>query len=370
MDGDGSESFETVIVGGGQAGLAVGYHLAERGRAFVILDANERVGDSWRTRWDSLHLFTPALVDGLPGWRFPAPRWSFPSKDEMADYLEAYAARFDLPVRTGVGVSGLSRRGGRFVLTSGQRRFEADRVVVATGAHRIPKVPSFASELDPGIVQLHSSEYLRPSQLREGDALVVGAGNSGAEIAMELSSTRRTVLAGKESGQIPVRVGTFRSRMLFRLVRFAGNHILTRGTPIGRRVGPRIASKATPLIRVRSRDLAAVGVERVPRVVGVREGMPLLDDGRALEVSNVIWCTGFRTDFGWIDLPIFDEERQPVHDRGVVGSEPGLYFVGQVFQYALSSDVLPGVGRDARYIAEHVASHTEGLRPLVSDRSG
>src|SRR5215203_3214991 len=163
------ERFDTVIIGGGQAGLATGYHLAERDLPFVILDANERIGDAWRKRWDSLRLFTPARYDGLQGGRFPAPALSFPTKDEMADYLQSYAARFDLPVRSGVKVDGLSREGDRFVITSGNRRFEAKHVVVATGAYQVPKVPAFADELRSSIVQLHSSQYHRPSQLQSGD---------------------------------------------------------------------------------------------------------------------------------------------------------------------------------------------------------
>ncbi len=166
-----SEHVETVIIGGAQAGLSVGYHLKKQGRTFVILDANERIGDSWCKRWDTLRLFTPARYDGLRGWPFPASAWSFPTKDEMADYLEAYAARFDLPVRTGVRVDGLFKVGDRFVLTSDERRFEADHVVVASGACQTPRIPAFARELDPSIVQLHSSEYRGPSQLQEHDAM-------------------------------------------------------------------------------------------------------------------------------------------------------------------------------------------------------
>jgi putative flavoprotein involved in K+ transport len=349
------ERFETVVIGGGQAGLAAGYHLKRRELPFVILDANERVGDAWRKRWDSLRLFTPAKYDGLPGMRFPARRWSFPTKDEMGDYLAAYAERFELPVRTGVGVDRVSRIGDRYVLESGDRRFEAEHVIVASGAHRAPKVPGFAAQLDPRLVQLHSSEYRNPSQLRAGDVLVVGVGNSGAEIAFELSRTHATWQAGKESGEIPVRHGSVPARFVLPVVRFLGYRVLTVKTPIGRKVGPKLASRAAPLIRVKSNDLAAAGVERVARVVGVRDGLPLLEDGRVLDVANVVWCTGFRPDFSWIDLPVFGEDGQPVHDRGVVPSAPGLYFIGLIFQYAFASDVLPGVGRDAEYIAKHVA---------------
>jgi putative flavoprotein involved in K+ transport len=350
-----SEHFETVIIGAGQAGLAAGYHLAKRGRPFVILDANDRIGDAWRNRWDSLRLFTPAKYDGLPGWRFPAPRWSFPTKDEMGDYLEAYSARFDLPVRTGVKVEALSKEGDRYVIASGRSRFEADNVVVASGAHRIPRVPACASEVDPGIVQLHSSEYRASSQLRDGPVLLVGAGNSGAEIAYEVARSHPTMLSGREAGELPVRHGSVPARFVFPIVRFLGHRVLTKRTPIGRKVGPKLAFKTTPLIRVKSKDMTGAGIERVARVAGVRNGLPVLEDDRVLDVANVVWCTGFRQDFSWIDLPILGEHGQPQHDRGVVQSSPGLYFMGLLFLYAVSSDVLPGVGRDAKRIAKHIA---------------
>jgi putative flavoprotein involved in K+ transport len=350
------EQPETIVIGGGQAGLTVGYHLAKRGRPFVILDANERIGDAWRKRWDSLRLFTPALFSRLPGLPLPAPRWSFPTKDEQADYLESYAERFELPVRNGVEVDGLSKLDGRFVVSAGDERFEAETVIVATGAHQIPVIPAFAAELDPRIVQLHSSAYRNPSQLQEGDVLLVGAGNSGAELAVELCRSHRCLLAGPKVGQIPVKHGTLPARLGFRVFRFVGHRVLKVDNPIGRKVGSKAVAKADPLIRTRSQELLAAGVERVPRVTGVEEGLPVLEDGSVLDVANVVWCTGFRTDFGWIDLPVFDEDGQPRHYRGVVESEPGLYFLGLVFQYSFSSDVLPGRGRDAAYIAKHIAA--------------
>jgi putative flavoprotein involved in K+ transport len=287
--------------------------------------------------------------------RLPASAWSFPTKDEMAEYLEAYAKRFDLPVRTGVSVDGLTRVGGRFVVSAGDRRFEAENVIVATGAHQVPKRPNFASELDPRILQMHSSEYRGPWQLAEGDVLVVGAGNSGAEIAYELIETRRCLLAGESPGQIPVPHGTLRGRLGFRVFRFLGHRFLRVDHPIGKRVAPKLLAKADPLVRRREQDLVAAGVERVPRVTAVRNGKPVLEDGRVVDVANVIWCTGFRTNFGWIDLPVFDDDGKPLHYRGVVESEPGLYFLGLVYQYSFSSDVLPGRSRDARHIAKHIA---------------
>ena len=350
-----TEIVDTVVIGAGQAGLATGYYLARQGREFTILDGAERIGDSWRSRWDSLRLFTPAKYNRLPGTRFPARRWSFPTKDEMADYLESYAARFDLPVETGVKVERVSRRGDRFIVSAGDRRIEAANLVVASGAHRIARVPGFALDLDPRIVQLHSSDYRSPSQLRNGGTLVVGAGNSGAEIAKELVATQATWLSGRNVGEIPVPHGGMRARIVLPIIRFLGHHVLTVRTPIGRKVGPMVASGATPLIRTKSADLEAAGVERLPRVAGVREGLPELEDGRVLDVANVVWCTGFHDDYSWLELPAFGDDGRPAHDRGVVASQPGLYFVGLVFQYSATSDVLPGVGRDAKRIAGQIA---------------
>jgi len=351
------ERLETVIIGGGQAGLSVGYYLAKRGRPFVILDAGAKVGDSWRNRWDSLLLFTPARIDGLPGMSFPAPGSSFITKDEMADYLESYAARFELPVRTGVKVDKLSREGDHFAISAGNLRFETDNVVVAMGNCQIPRVPSFAKDLDPGIVQLHSKEYRNPAQLREGPVLVVGAGNSGADIGLEVVQTHPTWMAGKESGHIPFRIETFVARhLLLRIVRFVGHRVLSVRTPVGRKVRPKLLGVAPPLVRVKPKDLVAAGVDRVPRVVGVRNGLPFLEDDRTVEVANVIWCTGFRPGFSWIDLPVLGDRQEPAHERGVVASEPGLYFVGLHFLYSLTSETITGVPRDAKRIAKHIVS--------------
>ncbi len=351
-----SNRIETVVIGGGQSGLAVGYYLMRQGRAFVILDANESTGDPWRKRWDSLRVFTPARLNGLPGMPFPAQASSFPTKDEVADYLVAYAARFNLPIRTGVRVDGLSKLGDRFVVTSGNRRFEADNVVVATGAYHHPRVPVFAPELDPSIVQLHSSEYRNPSQLREGGVLVVGAGNSGAEIASGASRGHRTWLSGRDTGHEPVRPGSGPDRLVTPLMWFAAMHVLTVRTAIGRKVQRTFRSSGIPLARIRRQDLTDAGVELVPRTAGVRDGMPVLEGGTVVDVANVIWCTGFAPGFGWINLPIFNEDGDPVHDRGVSDSEPGLYFIGMYFQYALASVLIGGVGRDAEHVARHIAS--------------
>ena len=235
----GANRIQTIVIGGGQAGLSVGYYLAKRGLPFLILDASTRVGDAWRNRWDSLRLFSPARYSGLPGLRFPARGDTFPTKEQMADYLVEYARRFHLPVRNRVRVHRLWREGDRFVLAAGSKRFESENVVVAMANYQVPRVPEFAHRLDPGIVQLHSHEYRNPSQLQEGGVLVVGVGNSGGDIAIEVARTHPTWLSGKESGHIPWRIETFLARnFLVRLVRLAGHHILSVNTPIGRKLRP------------------------------------------------------------------------------------------------------------------------------------
>jgi putative flavoprotein involved in K+ transport len=352
-----AERFGTVIIGGGQAGLSVGYHLARRGQSFVILDEHERVGDCWRERYDSLRLFSPAKYDALPGMPFPASRYTFPSSRQMGDYLESYAAQMRLRVLTAVKAHGVwPGDPGGYIVTAGQRRFAAAQVVVATGAQRMPVQPAFASQLDPRIRQLHSSGYRNPSQLLPGDVLVVGAGHSGADIALEAAAGHRTWLSGTVRGQVPLAIESRLARPVWSLLWFAANHVLTVRTPLGRRMQPTDRNQGGPLVRVRMPDLAAAGVKHVTaRTTGVRDGLPELGDGQVLDVANVIWCTGFRHDFSWVHLPVIGEYGWPVHHRGVVTSAPGLYFAGLPIQYAFTSMLVGGAGRDANYVAQHIA---------------
>jgi putative flavoprotein involved in K+ transport len=362
-----SQHHETIVIGGGQAGLATGYLLKRHGRQFVILDSGERIGDSWRGRWDSLRLYSPASRDGLPGMEFPAPRASYPTAGEMADYLETYAAGHELPVRNGVTVTSLTMEDGHYVVRAGEACFLAENVVVATGVFRRPRVPKFARELDPGITQIHSSDYRNPSQLNDGPVLVVGASHSGSDIAHETAAAGYpVVLCGPDTGQLPAPVETRRGRLLFRGLFLVGTHVLTVDTPIGRRMRPGIRRGGAPLLRYRRKELAAAGVERLlARTVGMEAGQPLLDDGRVLNVRNVIWCTGFQPDYSWIRLPIeIGEDGYPEQYRGVVAGSPGLYVVGLPFQHSFASMLIGGMGRDAERVARHIATaRVPSLRP-------
>lgn len=352
---------ETLIIGAGQAGLSTGYHLQRRGRPFVIVDGNARVGDNWRRQWDTLRLYTPAKYDGLPGLSFPADAWHFPHKDEVADYLERYALHWDLPVRMSTRVRRLEQLpNGGFVATVGADTITCDNVVVATGSFgQTPNVPEFAADLDPAIMQLHSSEYRRPSQLRPGTVLVVGASHSGADIAYEVAETHPTVLCGRDCGQIPVRLESPRARLALPLIVFVFRHVLTRRTPMGRKAVREVRLHGGPHLRVKREDLTRRGVDRaLERVVGVTEGRPMLGDGRVIDAANVVWCTGFRQVFDWIDLPVLDADLWPAEYRGVVELAPGMFFCGLSFQFAFSSMLFAGVSRDAAYVARRVASRS------------
>jgi putative flavoprotein involved in K+ transport len=362
-----TERIETVVIGGGQAGLATGYHLAKSGRPFVILEAGERIGDCWRHRWDSLRLFSPARFDGLPGLPYPGPAWAFPTREEFADYLQAYAAWAELPVRTGVRVRRLSYDGSHYLVeTDGELSYEAANVVVAVGYDRLPKTPAYAAELAPGITQVHAVDYRNRHQLPDGTVLVVGAGNSGADIALELSATHRVLLSGPHPGQLPWRIERRPARLLTPVLFFLFRHVLTVRTPMGRRLRPKALAHSAPLIRVKSADLEAAGVERVARTAGVRGGRPELADGGRPEVTGVVWCTGFRPDTSWIDLPVFDADGEPQQRRGVVGAQPGLYFVGRLFQYAMASSMIHGVGRDAEHVVRHLVARKPAAEPATA----
>ena len=362
-----TERYETVVIGAGQAGLSAGYHLKRRGVDALILEANERIGDQWRSRYDSLRLYSPARYDGLPGMPFPLPARSYPTGHQLADYLEAYAAHFDLPVRTGIGVDGLRAAddASGYLITAGKLRFEARQVVIATGYFRQPHVPDFAAELDPAIRQLHSSEYRRPSQLADGPVLVVGLSHSGADMAMEaVANGHPTIVSGKAHGQMPFSVDSRVGRLGWPVMKFVAWNLLTIRTPVGRKMRPEIRKKGgAPLLRYRRPELTKAGVEMTEaRTSGARDGKPLLADGRVLDVANVIWCTGFGPDFSWIHLPIFAEDGFPLEQRGVVASSPGFYFVGLIFQYGFTSMLVVGAGRDAGYVVERIAARAAESR--------
>ncbi len=359
------ERVSTIIIGAGQAGLAAAYYLTQAAEEYLMLDGGQGFGHTWRSRWDSLRLFTPAKFNGLPGMPFPGDGFSLPSKDEAAEYLESYARQLRPPVRFDALVDRLTRDEAGFALRAAGRRYSANRVIVASGAYREPAVPAFARRLDPAIQQLHSSEYREPAQLIQGPVVVVGAGNSGAEIAVELAATGRQVwLAGRDVGRIPAdRVGHVLGGHPYW---FFISRILSIDTPIGRRVRKASLAHGTPLIGIRPKAISAAGVRRVPRVVEASQGRPVLADGRPLTVSSVVWATGFRPNYAWIKMPIFDARGYPRHTRGVVLEAPGLYFLGLPFQVSLSSALLGGVGADARLIAEHLRRSPRQRQVLAS----
>jgi putative flavoprotein involved in K+ transport len=327
----------------------MGYYLAQQGRDFVILDAGARVGDAWRRRWDSLRLFSPAAYSHLPGLPFPASGNSFPTKDAMAAYLATYARSFDLPVQCDQRVTALCRAYHGYRVITEDTQITADHVVVATGPYLTPRIPAFAGDLDPAIMQLHSSAYRGPEQLPVGNVLVVGAGNSGADIALELAATHHVFLSGRDTGHVPA--GFAQHRLFWWLL----DHItVDTRTPLGRMLQDHHRRRGDPLFRLTPKHLRDAGIKRVPRTTGVSDGFPELINGCMVEVASIIWATGFQPDFGWIDLPVFDADGYPIHDQGVVTAAPGLYFLGLPFQRTITSAAIGGVGKDARYIYEHM----------------
>jgi putative flavoprotein involved in K+ transport len=346
-----TERYELVVIGGGQAGLALGYWLSKQDIDFIIVDANTRTGDSWRQRWHSLRLFTPAKYSALPGLPIVGDPYHLPTRDEIADYLEWYAQVFDLPIRHNVRVKRVSRSDNGFTIDTDGTRFEADNVVVATGPFQVPRVADVSRRIAAGISQLHSSEYRNPAQLPDGPALVVGAANSGAQIALELAKSRQVMLAGRSVGAMRRRVlGRDVFDWLYLTVMRPGSDSL-----IGRRIRRNVLAGTDALIGMTERDLAHGGVQRVGRVTDVRDGKPVIADGTVADVASIVWATGFRPDFSWIDAPILGEDGFPIHDRGITALA-GLYFLGLRFQHRLNSSLIGGVGEDARFLAESIAS--------------
>jgi putative flavoprotein involved in K+ transport len=355
-DHDADQRIPTVIIGAGQTGLATAYFLGQAGHRCVVLHRDARVGDQWRKRYASLRLNTPAKYDRLPGIEWLLGAGDFPTGAQMGDLLEAYADRYDMDVRHQTGVTSVEHVGTGFVVTTDHGQFKADSVVVATGGETHPRTPEVARMLDPGIRQLHSSAYRDPSQLLPGPVLVVGAGQSGADLALEIARAgHETWLSGKPAGEIPIDIESPKARFVAPILFFLAHHVLTMRTPIGRRMQPEIRRGGAPLVRVKLADLAAAGVHHTDaRTIGSVDGKPQLEDGTVLDVANVLWCTGFQQDFSFIHPSVVGDDGWPRDEGGVVPEMPGLYFMGLLFQRGFYSMLIGGAGRDARFIAGRI----------------
>jgi putative flavoprotein involved in K+ transport len=338
------EHVEFAVVGAGAAGLAAGRYLASLGRRFIVLESAFRVGDSWRHRYSGLRLFTPARFAALPDLPMPLPAEDYPDKDQMADYLERYARRCDLPIRLNATVREHQVAGSRHLLAGDTFSVEAKHVIVATGAHRRPHVPAFAEELSGDIRQLHSSQFHDETDLKPGVVLVVGAGPSGADIATSLALERPVYLSGPTTGQLPL--GLVNNPTIHRLV-------YDRRLP-ALAFGRRVPRHGAPLMRQSEATLRVAGVGRVPGVAGVQYGKPRLADGRVLDVANIIWATGYGPDFGWLDTRAVGPDGWPRQRRGISETLPGLGFVGLPLQNTIGSGYLTGMAGDAKYVVKRL----------------
>ncbi len=364
------EHTDVLVVGSGVAGLITGYRLRQRQVDFLILDAHERVGDVWRERYDSLRLFSYRHSASLPGLPAPIRMRDCPSRNQMADYLEEYARYFDLPVRTGTRVERISRDDSGFrvetVGPEGPVTVSASTVIVAAGAHRRPVRPPFADRLDRGIRQLHSLDYRSPDGFDPGPVLVIGAGNSGTDIALDAARAGHpTILAGRHPGQTPFPIDSLPGFLGGHVFLFALRHSTVR-TRRGRAMRERMRGHGLMLIRNKLADLDAAGVRRVGRVVAVQDGLPVLDGGEVLSPATVVWCTGSRPDLAWLDLDgALDENGEPVHTEGVADAVPGLGFVGLDFQFSAASGTIQGMDRDARAVLDAVTPAPSGVPVAV-----
>jgi putative flavoprotein involved in K+ transport len=339
---------EVVVIGGGQAGLAIGYLLAQQGRRFTILEAAGEPAAAWRTRWDSLKLFTPVRYDSLPGLTFPGDPDSYPGRDDVVAYLTDYAQRFELPVEFNSRVQSVRPRDGGFLVELADRTYEADQVVVATGPFQVPFTPAIAADLSSEVAQLHSTGYRSPGGLPPGAVLVVGGGNTGFQIAAELAQSREVHLAvGARQMPLPQRI---LGRDLFRYLE--ASRLMNK--TVTSRIGQRMKDRET-LIGSSPRRARRQGIRMRPRATGAHGSTVTFADGTDVTVAAVVWATGFRLDHSFVELPVFDARAQVEHQRGVT-EVPGLYFLGLPWQHTRGSALLGWVRDDAEFIAQRIGA--------------
>lgn len=363
QEGHSPHRFDVLIIGGGQSGLALGYHLARRGRRFAILDSGPEIGHVWRNRWDSLQLITPCPYNDLPGMRFDGPAWSFPHKDQVADYLVRYARTFSIPVHTNHTVSSLRRVDGGYRAETNQGTFEAPVVVIATGPYQEPRIPEAARGADDRILQLHSKEYRRPEQIATGkEVLVVGCGNSGAGIAQDLARVHRVHLALGRTASLP-------RRMLGRDLFWWANTLGLPRVTAASRLGRRMKQQPDEIIGTTPARLASeYNIALHPRVLAVNGDEVHFADGARRHFGAIVWATGYRPSYPWVRVPVFTDQGAPIHDRGVSPS-PGLYFLGLKWQHGFDSSLVGGVGRDADFLDQEITAYLAGRGSNQAARS-
>ena len=348
-----SDDVEVAVIGGGQAALAIGFFLRRQGRQSVILERAAQIAPAWRERWESLTLFTPRRYSALPGFPFPGDLDGYPTRDEVIAYLEQYAQTFELPLKLNSEVKKLEvGDDGRFRLEVDGRTVTADQVVVATGPFQAPNVPNLAGRLADGVFQTHAVGYRRPDEVPPGTVLVVGGGNTGFQIAKELSATHKVVLS-VGSRQTPLPQRAFGRDLFWWLTKA---RILDK--TVESRLGRKLSTRDT-LIGSSPRELKRrYDVEIKPRAVDADARTVRFEDGSELEIDAVIWATGYRTDYSWIKMPVFDEAERLRHRRGVT-DVAGLYFLGLTWQHTRGSALIGWVRDDAEFISERIAEYHE-----------
>lgn len=344
-----AELLDVLVVGGGQAGLVMGYHLAQRGLRFKILDAEAKVGDAWARRWDSLKLFTSARYDNLPGMDFPAPADTYPGKDDVASFLRAYAARFDLPVQLDSAVTSLTLEDDHYLARTSGASHIAKQVVIATGPFQVPFIPPIAKDFAVELGQLHSADYRNPASVPEGKVLVVGGANTGCQIALELSESRDVEIS------VGQRLPTISQRPLNRDVWWWGTNVGVTGVAVASKLGRRLSQRDV-VIGGGLRGLRKAGVKVQPRMTGAEGRTATFEDGTSSDIDGVVWATGYKTDHSWIDIPgLRDQNGRVLHDRGVT-PVAGLYMLGLSWQHTRTSALLGWVTNDAEYLLDHIGS--------------
>ena len=346
-----NDQYDVIVVGGGQAGLATAHHLRRHHLRFLVVDAAPELGHAWRTRWDSLRLFTPVRYDSLPGLAFPGDADSYPGRDDVVTYLTDYTRAFELPVELNSPVQAVRRADGGYRVDLDDRSYAAEQVVIATGPFQVPRVPPIARPLDPGVVQFHSTAYRQPEQVPAGPVLVVGGGNTGFQIAEDLAATHEVHLSiGSRQTPLPQRVA---GHDLFRYLEALGVMRVT----VDSRVGQRLRYRDT-LINSSPRDARRQGIRLRGRTIDAQRSEVIFADGGRLAPAAVIWASGFAVDHSFVHVPVFDDAARLMHRRGVT-TAPGLYFLGLTWQYTRGSALLGWVKNDAQFIAQRIAEFAQ-----------